>query len=67
MIRLSEAAFAMSAVWNGPDLTVSGVSTDSRGIGQGQLFIALKGERFDGAAFVEQARANGAAAAVVEG
>jgi UDP-N-acetylmuramoyl-tripeptide--D-alanyl-D-alanine ligase len=66
MMQLSEAAFAMSAVWNGPDLAVAGISTDSRSIARGQLFIALKGERFDGAAYVEQARLGGAVAAVVE-
>ncbi|HET6756069.1 MAG TPA: Mur ligase domain-containing protein, partial [Burkholderiales bacterium] len=67
MMRLTEAAFAMSAVWNGPDLSVSGISTDSRSTGKDQLFIALKGERFDGAAYVGQAQMSGAVAAVVEG
>jgi UDP-N-acetylmuramoyl-tripeptide--D-alanyl-D-alanine ligase len=67
LLRLSEAAFAMSAVWNGADATVSGISTDSRKISPGQLFIALKGERFDGSAFIEQAKQSGAIAAVVEG
>lgn len=67
MMRLDEAAFAMSAVWNGPDLPISGISTDSRRIAKGELFIALKGERFDGAAYLGQARNSGAAAAVVEG
>jgi UDP-N-acetylmuramoyl-tripeptide--D-alanyl-D-alanine ligase len=67
MMRLSEAAFAMSAVWNGPDLSVSGINTDSRSTGKDQLFIALKGERFDGAAYVGQAQMSGAVAAVVEG
>jgi UDP-N-acetylmuramoyl-tripeptide--D-alanyl-D-alanine ligase len=66
MLRLSEAAFAMSAVFNGPDLTVTGISTDTRAISPGELFVALKGERFDGSAFVEQAKNAGAAAAVVE-
>ncbi len=67
MMRLNEAVFAMSAIYNGPDLAVSGISTDSRSVGAGQLFIALKGERFDGAAYVGEARSKGAAAAVVEG
>ena len=67
MLRLSEAAFAMSAVFNGPDLTVTGISTDTRTVAPGELFIALKGERFDGSAFVAQAKNAGAAAAVIEG
>ncbi len=42
------------------------VTTDSRTIAAGNLFVALKGEKFDGHAFVEKAFAKGAAAAVVE-
>ncbi|GAA5235888.1 bifunctional UDP-N-acetylmuramoyl-L-alanyl-D-glutamate--2,6-diaminopimelate ligase MurE/UDP-N-acetylmuramoyl-tripeptide--D-alanyl-D-alanine ligase MurF [Verticiella sediminum] len=44
----------------------SGVTTDTRSIGPGEIFVALKGERFDGHAFLEQAAAAGAGAAVVE-
>lgn len=43
-----------------------GVSTDSRAIEPGQLFVALKGPNFDGHQFVEQALTKGAAAALVE-
>jgi UDP-N-acetylmuramoyl-tripeptide--D-alanyl-D-alanine ligase len=43
----------------------SAVSTDTRNIAAGDLFVALKGEHFDGAQFVEQALAAGAVAAVV--
>lgn len=42
----------------------SSVSTDSRNAGAGQVFFALKGERFDGNEYVEQALASGAVAAV---
>jgi UDP-N-acetylmuramoyl-tripeptide--D-alanyl-D-alanine ligase len=42
-----------------------GYSIDSRTIGAGELFFAVKGERFDGHDFVEAALANGAVAAVV--
>ena len=38
-----------------------GFSTDSRRVGPGQLFIALRGERFDAAAFVDAAVGAGAA------
>jgi len=43
-----------------------GISTDSRQLQRGQLFWALKGERFDGHEFVEKALERGAAGAVVE-
>lgn len=42
-----------------------GVSIDSRNIKRGDLFIAIKGEHFDGHDFVADALKNGAAAAVV--
>lgn len=42
-----------------------GVSTDTRTLHAGALFVALKGERFDGHAFVEEAFGRGAGAVVV--
>jgi UDP-N-acetylmuramoyl-tripeptide--D-alanyl-D-alanine ligase len=42
-----------------------GVSTDSRNITAGDLFVALKGDTFDGHAFIEEARMRGAAALLV--
>jgi UDP-N-acetylmuramoyl-tripeptide--D-alanyl-D-alanine ligase len=42
-----------------------GVSTDSRTIGEGDLYVALVGERFDGHDFVAEAFTRGAAGAVV--
>ncbi len=44
---------------------VDGVSTDTRKVAPGQLFVALKGETFDGHDFVAQAAKSGAAAALV--
>jgi len=44
----------------------TGVSTDSRTIRPGELFIALRGENFDGHAFVGEAFEAGARASVVE-
>ena len=44
---------------------VRGVATDSRAVGQGELFIALKGKRFDGHDYVAEAFARGASGAVV--
>lgn len=45
-------------------LLIAGVSTDSRQIVQGGLFVPLVGDRFDGHAYVEQAIADGAHAAL---
>lgn len=47
------------------DIQLNGVSTDSRSIEPGQLFVALAGPNFDGHAFVEQALIKGAAACLV--
>lgn len=47
------------------DLEFSGVSTDSRSIEPGALFVALKGERFDGHAYLAEVAAKGVRAAVV--
>lgn len=46
--------------------TISGINTDSRDIKTGQLFIALKGENFDGHDFVNKAIEKGASCAIVE-
>lgn len=43
----------------------TGISTDTRDLAPGDLFIALVGERFDAHAFLPDAAARGAAAAVV--
>ena len=49
-----------------PQEAFCGVSTDSRSIEPGQLFVALKGPNFNGHRFVAQALAKGAAAALVQ-
>lgn len=46
--------------------SLSSVSTDSRNLEQGALFIPLKGERFDGHDYISQAVKNGAAACISE-
>ena len=50
----------------GPDIAPQAVVTDSRSVTEGDLFIALRGERFDGHDFVEAAFERGASAALVE-
>ena len=47
------------------DVVFSGISTDSRKVAPGELFLALIGERFDGTDFVSDALARGASGAVV--
>ncbi|HUW66087.1 MAG TPA: UDP-N-acetylmuramoyl-tripeptide--D-alanyl-D-alanine ligase [Spirochaetia bacterium] len=66
-ITLGEAARATGAVLRGgdPDGVITGVSTDTRTLKQGDLFIALRGDNFDGRSFVDRAREMGAAGAVV--
>ncbi len=46
-------------------IKVSGICTDSAKLCQGQLFVCLKGTRTDGHAFLAQAAAHGACAAVI--
>jgi UDP-N-acetylmuramoyl-tripeptide--D-alanyl-D-alanine ligase len=65
MMKLSEAAAAVNGTLHGEDRSCTAVSTDTRAIQPGDLFIALKGEKFDGAAFAEQALASGAAGVMV--
>lgn len=48
-----------------PDITIQGVSTDTRTLVPGNVFVALKGERFDGHDHLVDARLAGAAAAIV--
>ncbi|MFD0960308.1 UDP-N-acetylmuramoyl-tripeptide--D-alanyl-D-alanine ligase [Paenibacillus chungangensis] len=47
-------------------LTVSGIMTDTRQEGSGELFVPLVGDRFDGHAFAEQAMHSGAKAMLWE-
>ncbi len=48
-----------------PLLKVGGISTDTRTLLEGDLFIALKGENFDGNSFLKEAFKKGAAGAIV--
>ena len=45
---------------------VTGISTDTRTIKNGELYIALKGERFDGHDYIDKAFENGAVAVLTE-
>jgi UDP-N-acetylmuramyl pentapeptide synthase len=48
-----------------PSASISGVAIDSRTIGVGEAFFAIKGDTFDGHDFVADALKRGAALAVV--
>ena len=48
------------------DVVISGVSTDTRTIEPGMLFIPVRGEKFDGHKFIDKAIENGAAAVLTE-
>lgn len=65
-LLLSEIADALSGRLVGNDVGFSSVSTDSRAIQQGQLFIALTGPRFDGHDYLGEVAGKGAVAALVE-
>ncbi len=65
MMLLSQAAKAVQGRVEGGDVRFGSVSTDTRTIVPGDLFIALRGEKFDGAKFVADALKAGAVAAVV--
>lgn len=64
-MRVSQVASAIGAQWVGSDGEFSAVSTDSRKIVPGDLFIALRGETFDGYAFAADTLKAGAAAVMV--
>ncbi|WP_166268518.1 UDP-N-acetylmuramoyl-tripeptide--D-alanyl-D-alanine ligase [Marinobacter caseinilyticus] len=63
---LLEAAGWMGASGGVKDGYFSGVSTDTRSLQSGDLFVALRGENFDGHRFIEMAEQAGAVAAVVD-
>ncbi|HEY8118745.1 MAG TPA: UDP-N-acetylmuramoyl-tripeptide--D-alanyl-D-alanine ligase [Methylophilaceae bacterium] len=65
MMRLSEAAIATRGQLIGKDVAFTSVGTDSRALVPEQLFVALRGEKFDGHSYASQALEQGAAAVMV--
>ncbi|GIU96763.1 MAG: UDP-N-acetylmuramoyl-tripeptide--D-alanyl-D-alanine ligase [Actinomycetota bacterium] len=63
--RMSEVAEAVGGRLEGADALVDHVTIDSRQVRPRALFVALAGERTDGARFVDDAFARGAAGALV--
>jgi UDP-N-acetylmuramoyl-tripeptide--D-alanyl-D-alanine ligase len=65
MMRLSEVALVTQGQLQGEDVAFDAVTTDSRQVKAGDLFVALQGERFDGHDYVTACAEQGAVAALV--
>ncbi len=64
-LALSDVAERLAATLRGDDRQFSSVSTDSRSLRAGDLFVALEGEHFDGHDFLDAVARAGAGAALV--
>jgi UDP-N-acetylmuramoyl-tripeptide--D-alanyl-D-alanine ligase len=65
MMQLSEIAKELNTPHVGIDAVITSVGTDSRNIEPGQLFVAIKGDHFDGNEYAQDAIAKGASAALI--
>ncbi len=65
-LTLSDIANIVEGTQSGGEVQILEVTTDTRAIQSGALFIALVGERFDAHDFCQQAADKGAAALIVE-
>lgn len=64
-MQFSALAKPLGAVQAGGDCEFAALSTDTRTLQVGQVFLALRGDHFDGHAFVDQAVAAGACGVIV--
>jgi UDP-N-acetylmuramoyl-tripeptide--D-alanyl-D-alanine ligase len=64
-MNLSDIVTVLEGRLDGADVRFDAVSSDTRNIARGDLFVALRGERFDGSTFVADAAKAGAVAALV--
>ena len=64
MFTTVEIAEVTGGTLLGGSVTVTGVSTDTRTIATGMLFVAIRGESFDGNDFIDAAAEKGAAAVI---
>jgi UDP-N-acetylmuramoyl-tripeptide--D-alanyl-D-alanine ligase len=65
-LGLAHALLPGSSLVGDPSLSIARVASDTRTLQRGDLYVALKGERFDGHDFLVQAKAAGAVAALAE-
>lgn len=65
-MTLAQTAMVLGGELRGSDARFDDVCTDTRTLKKGDLFIALRGEKYDGHDFVGQAAAAGAVAALVD-
>lgn len=65
VFNIADVAPAMNATLVGNNVEIEGVTTDSRSIEEGQLFVALQGPNFDAHEFAEDAVKSGAKALLV--
>ena len=63
--RLSAVAQSVAGRLIGADTDFGAVSTDTRSLAPGSLFVAIRGERFDGNDYIAAAAERGAAGALV--
>lgn len=61
IIKATDASFGLNS-----DIEITDVSTDTRTISEGSLFVALRGANFDGADFAKDAVEKGAVAVVAQ-
>lgn len=64
-MSLTKISQLLGIPFRGQDVVVTGVSSDTRSIKPGDLFVALAGQQFDGHDFIAEAQARGAVAAMV--
>jgi len=64
-LRLHEICSLVSGEMYGEDKVISSVSIDTRALTKGALYVAIKGEQFDGHDFIKQAESVGAGALLV--
>ncbi len=60
ILTLKQIAEATGGTLFGEDIEINGISTDTRTISEGMLFVPIKGENFDGHEFIDKAIEKGA-------
>lgn len=66
MMALQQATEIVHGEMHGDNVSFASISTDSRQLKPGDLYVALQGQRFDGHDFIQQAQEAGAVAALVQ-